>query len=180
MLKQGTRCVDASICFSLKLCHAVVDVFAHPHCRTTNSCSFTTITVVTFSSSRQYVHVDDMKVSCEDYVYKEFVRVLEQVFGAGELDITHDNFTNCGTRHTKTPSGYELVQTEDMNTLKPIQHAELTSEPANALATTAVQQMLHWLVMAVAYTFITRIDLCIYCVALQRVTTLLKKLHQTI
>ena len=110
-------------------------------------------------------------------IFWDFVKTLEQVFGSGELDITRDNFTNCGIRHTLTPQGYEMDQTEYLQALKPIQHSDLTGKPADQTAAPQVQQMFHSLVMAVAYTLITRVDLCIYCVALQRVTAAPSNLH---
>ena len=87
--------------------------------------------------------MDDIKVGCTNEVRAEFIVAWERVFGKGELDITHDNFTNCGTRHTKTSEGYELDQTEYLKALKPIQHPELTGKKAEESASPVVQQMFH-------------------------------------
>ena len=176
MLRPGAGCVGAPRCFSLKLATAVIDrLGANP---------VTYDDQVLFRHNRQCVlefiatiHVGDIKAACPGRTHREFVKVLEQVFGSGELVTTHDNFTNCGVRHTLTPTGYELDQTEYLKALMPIQHVDLTGKPADQPAAPYVQQFFHSLVMAVAYTLITRVDLCIYCVALQRVAAAPTNLH---
>ena len=70
-----------------------------------------------------------------------------------------------------------LTKQEYLKALKSIRHPEIIGKKAEEPAAPAVQQMFHSLVMAVAYILITRIDICIYCVALQRVTAAPTNLH---
>ena len=110
MLKPGTGCVDAPRCFSLKLSRAVADKFGAVPVTYDEQlfARFNSWGELDFIAT---IHVDDIKVACPVTVYHEFVNVLGSVFGKGELGVTHDNFTNCGSRHTGTNEGYELDQT---------------------------------------------------------------------
>ena len=101
-------------------------------------------------------------------MFNEFVRTFEDVFGKGELDITRDNFTNCGIQHVLTPAGYELSQADYISASKPIRDPELTgANPADSLNERLGKLFLS-LLMVFAFCLQTRVDLAIYIVALQR------------
>ena len=53
---------------------------------------------------------------------KELIKCLETAFGRDELEITRNNFTNCGVKHRQLPNagGYEICQVEYIGALKPI------------------------------------------------------------
>ena len=99
------------------------------------------------------------------------------MFGTGELDITEDNFTNCGIRHKSLAGGYEMDQSEYLAALKPIVSADLTGLSAEDLAPPAAAQLYLSLLMALAYTLQTRLDLAVYVNALQRHAQAPKMLH---
>lgn len=72
------------------------------------------------------MHVDGIKLACAPAVLREFIAALGKVFGKDELDVTPDNFTNCGLRHIPKPDGYTMDQTEYLAALKPITGSDLT------------------------------------------------------
>ena len=78
------------------------------------------------------------------------------------------NFTSCGIRHTRIATGYEVDQTEYLRSLKPIVSPELTGLPGEAPAPEPVAKQFLSLLMALAYTLQTRVDLCVYVNAPQR------------
>ena len=77
MLKPGTGCVDAPRCFGLKLGMAVVDKSkAKP-------VTYDDQLLVRHDSHGVLgfiatIHVGDIKVACPEYVFREFVRVLDR------------------------------------------------------------------------------------------------------
>ena len=172
MDKPGTGCKDAPRCFSLKLNRATNDIFgARP---LTHDDQFI---VRHRSRDLDFIgtkHVDDLKVGCCEEILTEFIRVLEQVFGKGELDITTLNFTNCGVRHIQllddwgVQDGYSLDQEEYITALRPIDTSELVGIEPATLVSSRTAGLFISLLMALAYTLLTRLDLCVYVTALQR------------
>ena len=117
------------------------------------------------------LHVDDIKVACPEHVFKEFIKCLEDTFGSGELEITKDNFTNCGVRHVKQPDGgYKMDQDQYVQALRPIVHKDLVGKKPEEMVNEQVSSLFLSLLMALAYALMTRVDLCIYVIALQRRT----------
>ena len=53
-------------------------------------------------------HVDDIKVLGKPAFVETLIRTLESHFG--EFTITEEQFTNCGIRHQRMPSGVKLDQ----------------------------------------------------------------------
>ena len=114
-------------------------------------------------------HVDDIKTGCPPHVLDEFVAALESVFGKGELDITVKNFTCCGVRHISlADASYSMDQEEYIAALKPIENASMTGRPNTQLADSENASLFLSLLMALAFTALSRPDLCVYIVALQR------------
>ena len=104
-------------------------------------------------------------------MFDEFVLCLDQTFGKGELEITKDNFTNCGVRHTKAPSGgYEMDQMQYLQALRPIVHKDLTGLKGEDKVSEALAKLFLSLLMACAYALMTRVDMCVFVIALQRRT----------
>ena len=59
------------------------------------------------------VHVDDIKIAYpNESVFDRMIASLEKVFGAGEIEITHDYFACCGVQYTKLPDGYSMDQNQ--------------------------------------------------------------------
>ena len=113
-------------------------------------------------------HVDDVKVGCEGRELQEFMEDLEKVFGKGGLDITPEIFTNCGVRHTRTETGYEMNQIEYISALKPITNSALTGANADDPAPEPLVRLYLSPLMALAFSLLTRFDFGVYVIALQR------------
>ena len=71
-------------------------------------------------------HVDDIKATCHIETLEQYMAVLEEAFGKGDLEITIENFDCCGMRHTITDEGHELDQIEYLSKLEPINNTALT------------------------------------------------------
>ena len=139
MSKPGTGCKDAPKCFALKLAQATNQEFgAKPSAVDDQLIMKHSATGLEFIGTK---HVDDIKVGASPDTVAKFTKTLEKVFGPGELEITRTNFTNCGIRHTRTPAGYDVDQTEYLQALKPIISSELTGQPADAPAPTSVAKL---------------------------------------
>ena len=177
MLRPGTGCVDAPRCWSLKLTKATNDLFgAKPtkfddqlivrHDRQGN---------LDFIASK---HVDDIKVACSPAVLEEFIKCLETVFGKGELDITRDEFTCCGVKHTPKDDGtYVMDQIHYIQALKPIVDNNQVGKDKDDDLNEAQSTKFLSLLMALAYALQTRPDLAVFVNALQRVVKAPKILH---
>ena len=93
---------------------------------------------------------------------------METVFGKGELEITVDNFTCCGITYTLTDIGYDMDQIKYVAALKPITDSELIGKPEQEQAVVYIAKLFLSLLMALAYALQTRIDIYVFCIALQR------------
>ena len=173
MTKPGTGCKDAPKCFAIKLAQATNDRFGASPSLIDDQLIMRRTAGPTDRGELDFIgskHVDDIKVGAEDEVRDEFVAAFEQVFGRGEIDVTAVNFTNCGLRHIRVADGYTVDQTEYLLALKPIVHADLTGTPPDQPAPDHIAKLFLSLLMAMAYTLQTRVDLCVYVIALQRRT----------
>ena len=165
-LKPGTGTNDAPKMCSIKLQRAMAYFGAKP---TTQDPQL----MVRHNASQELdfigtLHVDDIKSGSSPAVFDEFIRHLEHVFGSGELKITQEKFTCCGMRHIKTPTGYTMDQFEYMKALKPITDSSITGKPDDQLAEARPAKLFLSLLMAIAYTLMTIIDLACYIIALQK------------
>ena len=113
-------------------------------------------------------HVDDLKPACHGDTMKQFILVLENCFGKGELEITLHDFDCCGMRHSLTDKGYELDQFEYIKALKPINNDQLTQGKDEDPADSFNAKLFLSLVMAMAFALMTHWDLHVYITALQR------------
>lgn len=168
MVKPGTGCKDAPRCWSIKLAKATNTNFGAVG--TTYDpeliCRHSKDGTLEFMSTK---HVDDLKCTGTPSALKEFEDILEAMFGKGELDISELSFTCCGVRHTHLDDGgYELDQRDYINALKPISSAQMTGLSNEQEAPFEVARLFLSLLMALAFTLLTRIDLHVYVVALQR------------
>ncbi len=176
--KPGTGLVDAPRAFNMKL-HQVVE-----------GAGCTPITVDRELCVRHVkrddkwelvlivaMHVDDLKVTGEDWAIKEIFSKIESVFG--DLTKVSYNFTNCGVRHCQDEKTFEVTldQTEYLSALKPIVHAELVGANAATTVGEELQQLYMSLLGAAAFCLLTRIDVAIFLVALQRRTQSAQVIH---
>ena len=168
MIKPGTGCKDAPRCWSLKLAEATNTNYGAKG--TTYDpeliCRHDHTGELEFMATK---HVDDLKCTGTDEAQQQFEDALETMFGKGELDITRHNFTCCGVRHVcREDQGYDLDQIEYISALKPVGSSQMTGQSNDALATAEVARLYLSLLMALAFTLLTRMDLHVYVVALQR------------
>ena len=93
---------------------------------------------------------------------------MEAVFG--KLTVLWDQFTNCGVRHLlDVPKNIlTLDQTAYIAALKPIAHDGLCSMSADDLIEGLLYTMFRSLLGAIAWCMLTRADIIVYVVALQR------------
>ena len=166
--KPGTGFKDAPRCFALKLARATQGSFgAKP---TTHDDQL----LVRHNASSELdfigtIHVDDVKVACPPQVLSQLVNALIRLFGDDQLEITANNFTNCGMRHTLSNDGsYTMDQIEYISAMKPIVTSKTVGTTNDQPATPEYAVLYLSLLMALAFTALTRPDIIVYIVALQR------------
>ena len=113
-------------------------------------------------------HVDDLKIAGSESKIKWFLAKLEAVFGA--LTVHWDTFTNCGVRHHLDLGARTITldQSAYIAALKPIVHADLSSRKSDDLLSGQLYTMFRSLLGAIAWCNMTRCDIIVYVVALQR------------
>ena len=164
--KPGTGSVDAPRAFSMKLGKVTKDECALAPTRTDGEmlilhkggCLLAVITV----------HVDDLKMTGEKETLLWIVDCLERVFG--KLILQWHHFTNCGIRHIQDPQTFAITldQIEYANALKPIVHGSMKGATLTAIVSVDLFEQFRSLRGAVAYTLLTRTDVSVYVVFLQR------------
>ena len=113
-------------------------------------------------------HVDDLKIAGTEAKIKWFLAKLEAVFGA--LTVHWDTFTNCGVRHHLDLGARTITldQSAYIAALKPIVHSDLSSRKSDDLLSGQLYTMFRSLLGAIAWCNMTRCDIIVYVVALQR------------
>ena len=98
------------------------------------------------------------------------MKMIEETFGSMKL-IWHE-FTNCGVRHIQDKTTFEcsLDQTEYISGLKTISHDEIRGKSSNSYCEPLLHTLYQSLLGAVAFTSLTRVDIIVFVVALQRHT----------
>ena len=165
-LKPGTGSVDAPRAFHLKLAQV-----------TRNACNLvptkTDAELLVLHRSGELravlaIHVDDLKMTGrkEDILY--ITEQLEKVFG--KLILLWHKFTNCGIRHIQDPQTYQctLDQIEYIAALKQLVHPSLKGAALESIVPTDLFEAFQSLRGAVAYCLLTRADIVVYVVYLQR------------
>ena len=113
-------------------------------------------------------HVDDLKVTGAE---KDVLWVLGQIQDVfGKLKIIWDDFTNCGVHHQWDPirQCISLDQIAYAKNLRTISHPELTSKPAESECEHELHQLYMSLLGAVAYLYLTRMDVLVFITGCQR------------
>ena len=113
-------------------------------------------------------HVDDIKMAGSEATIKWLIRELEAVFGP--LTVNWDNFTNCGIRHALDVRAGTLTmdQSAYIAALRPIVHRDLVGARPESLLEGELYTMFRSLLGAIAWCNMTRCDIMVYVVALQR------------
>ena len=165
-VKPGTGSVDAPRAFHLKLAKV-----------TRNKCNLvptkTDAELLIFHKDGVLlavlaIHVDDLKLTGEEHTIKEIVGHLEAVFG--KLILQWHKFTNCGVRHTQDPRTFEITldQFEYIAALKTLIHPSIKGAKLTDFISAELFQLFSSLRGAVAYCLLTRADISVYVVFLQR------------
>ena len=116
------------------------------------------------------VHVDDIKLACEDWLFQETTRQLEQRFG--KLEIKKDDFVNVGIRHRRQRNGDIILdQCAYIESLGQIKSKNITKSSGATLCDPADHQQFRSLLGALAYCVMTQLWAIVYIVSLQRVAS---------
>ena len=102
---------------------------------------------------------------------------LEVVFG--KLKIEWHNFTNCGVRHIQDPTTLTITldQVEYIEALKPIDPVHIRGKDPETSLDAALELLFRSLLGAVAFAVLTRMDIAVFVVALQRMAAKATILH---
>ena len=122
-------------------------------------------------------HVDDLKLAASKEVVLWIVGKLEAVFGP--LKIEWNNFTNCGVRHDQNPETFtvKLDQIEYIDALKPIDPVVFRGKSPETPLDAGAETLFRSLLGAVAFACLTRVDIAVFVVALQRMASKATILH---
>ena len=93
---------------------------------------------------------------------------METTFG--KLILQWNNFLNCGVRHIQCPKTFTITldQTDYCKALKTITHPTVKAANKDNIVPSDLFEQFMSLRGAVAYTLLTRTDICAYVVFLQR------------
>ena len=118
------------------------------------------------------IHVDDLKLIGEKSIIMEIVGHLQRTFG--ELIVQWHTFTNCGIRHIQDPETME-ISLDQFEYIAALKQLPSSSAPAGAAGLDTVVELDVFELFrssrgAVAYTLLTRADVSVYVVYLQRLS----------
>ena len=163
-LKPGTGSVDAPRAFHLKLAKVTREQLNFVPSRTDEE-------LLIWYGARvliaiMCIHVDDLKITAAAWLITKIIATLEATFG--KLVVQWNRFTNCGIRHIQNPSTFEISvdQIDYINALKQMPSSK-NSSLETVVDNTTFEQF-RSLRGAVAYCLLTRADVTIYVVPLQR------------
>ena len=168
--KPGTGSVDAPRCFSMKLSICTTKCGLFPSSVDPELCM---IHKTEANGEKKLVclmtkHVDDLKVTGEREWIIWVLEKIQETFG--NLKILWDEFTNCGVHHhyNLVDKSIELDQIEYAKTLRAIAHSELTANASEADCGPDLLKLYQSLLGAVAYLYLTRVDILVFISACQR------------
>ena len=168
--KPGTGSVDAPRCFSMKL-----SVCTKKECGMTDSSIDAELCMlhVERNGQKELVclmtkHVDDLKVTGERSWIEFVLKKIQETFG--NLKIVWNSFTNCGVCHDQNKITKELTldQIEYGKQLRIIAHSDLKTMKNDEFCGHELHALYMSLVGAVAYMYLTRLDVLVYISAKQR------------
>lgn len=115
------------------------------------------------------MHVDDVKIAYpNENVFDRMIATLEKVFGKNEIGITHDNFACCGAQYTKLPNGYSMDQNQFVKGIKEIEGPLITGKTDHEACEPKAAKAFLSVIMSLAYALLTRSDISIYLIAMQK------------
>ena len=163
-LKPGTGSVDAPRAFHLKLAKVTREELNFVPSRSDEEL------LLWYKNGEllaiMCIHVDDLKITAAQWLITKIVSCLESTFG--KLIVQWNSFTNCGIRHIQNPTTFEISmdQVGYINALKQMPSA--TNTNLSVVVDNATFEQFRSLRGAVAYCLLTRADVTVYVVALQR------------
>jgi len=177
--KPGTGSVDAPRCFSMKLSictsqqcgmkpSSVDQELCMLHVKENG-----TVRLVCLMTK----HVDDVKLTGESKWIHWVLQKVEHMFG--ELKISWLDFTNCGVRHVRDMKAgtCTLDQIEYTQKLRTITHEEVRTKSTETLCGPDLHKLYMSLLGAIAYVYLTRVDILVFIAALQRFAHSPKIIH---
>ena len=173
--KPGTGLRDAPKAFALKLGQVTRD-----GCGLKSVSTDSELEVLHIDGNAELLmakHVDDLKIAGTAERIKWMLSKLEAVFGS--LTVHWDTFTNCGVRHQlDVPRNtITLDQAAYIAALKPIVHRDLVGSSAEDPLEGELYTMFRSLLGAIAWCNMTRCDIMVYVVALQRIAHKPRVIH---
>ena len=96
------------------------------------------------------------------------IAALEKVFGKGEIEITHDDFACCGVQCTRLTDGYSMDQNQFVKGVKEIEGPLFTGKPDQDLCEPKAAKAFLSVIMSLAYALLTRSDISVYLIAMQK------------
>jgi hypothetical protein len=111
-------------------------------------------------------HVDDLKCTSSDEEKVRLVKILEEAY---EKLVVHDMpFEHCGIMHEKIGSSIRLSQDHYVRQLRPLADPDLSTLPAESLASPALHAAYRSLLGGLGWLTQTRIDVVAFVSRLQR------------
>ena len=165
-LKPGTGCRDAPKCFSLKLrqvTHAfgMVCSIVDPEMELLLDRDGRTLLMAIVK------HVDDLKMIGPRKLIEQFVAHVSHVFG--KMEVEWSEFTFCGVHHKQLEDGsVQMNQAKFLASCKTITHPQALDGKADTPLPEPARRVFLSLLMTVAYGLLTRPDVAVFVVALQR------------
>ena len=169
--RPGTGSVDAPRCFSMKLAMVTREI-----CGMSDSTVDPELCMLHKpdpSGKLQLVammtkHVDDLKITGEQEWIDWLLEKIQETFG--KLKLEWNEFTNCGVHHVRNISlnTVSLDQIEYAKKLRSITHVDLTSQPSESECCEELHQLYMSLLGALAYLYLTRVDVLVFISACQR------------
>ena len=165
-LKPGTGCRDAPRCFSMKLRKVtqefgLVCSIVDPEFEMLFSADSSELLMAIIK------HVDDLKMIGSRKLIEKFVAHVSRVFG--KMDVDWKEFTFCGVHHVQDEDGaIHLDQIKFLSACKTITSPCAIGGKNDTVLPEAARKLFLSLLMTVAYALLTRPDVAIFVVALQR------------
>ena len=169
--RPGTGSVDAPRCFSMKLAMVTSEICGmkassvDPElCMLHKPDPSGKLQLVALMTK----HVDDLKITGEREWIDWLLEKIQETFG--KLKLEWNEFTNCGVHHVRNISlnTVTLDQIQYAKKLRSITHVDLTSQPSESDCCEELHQLYMSLLGALAYLYLTRVDVLVFISACQR------------
>jgi hypothetical protein len=170
-LKPGTGFVDAPKAFHIKLARVILKELGFVPSRTDEELLILYISGTL--AALICIHVDDLKITAVPALIHKIVATLERTFG--KLIVQWNKFTNCGVRHIQCPTTF-AVTLDQIEYIMALKQMPMKTQDGVLIGRRGTPESIdirtfevfRSLRGAVAYCLLTRGDVSVYIVALQR------------